>query len=168
GASPLTSIKHAGIPWELGLAETQQILVANDLRGRIRVETDGQLKTGRDVAIAALLGAEEYGFASSALVASGCIMMRVCHLNTCPVGIATQDPKLRAKFTGKPEFVETFFRFIAEEVREHMASLGFRTVAEMIGRSDLLDVRTAVDHWKARGLDFSAILHRPQVGPEVA
>jgi glutamate synthase (ferredoxin) len=140
----------------------------NKLRDRIIVQTDGQLKTGRDVVIAALLGAEEYGFSTAPLVVMGCIMMRVCHLNTCPVGIATQDPKLRAKFTGKPEFVETFFRFIAEEIREHMASLGFRTMAEMIGRSDLLDVRTAVDHWKARGLDFSAILHRPQVGPEVA
>jgi glutamate synthase (NADPH) large chain len=168
GAAPLTSLKHGGVPWELGLAETQQVLVMNKLRDRIIVQTDGQLKTGRDVVIAALLGAEEYGFSTAPLVVMGCIMMRVCHLNTCPVGIATQDPKLRAKFTGKPEFVETFFRFIAEEIREHMASLGFRTMAEMIGRSDLLDVRTAVDHWKARGLDFSAILHRPQVGPEVA
>jgi glutamate synthase (ferredoxin) len=168
GASPLTSIKHAGTPWELGLAETQQVLVMNGLRGRIRVETDGQLKTGRDVAVAALLGAEEFGFATAALVASGCIMMRVCHLNTCPVGIATQDPKLRTKFTGKPEFVEAFFRFVAEEVREHMAQLGVRTMDELIGRSDLLDVRPAVDHWKARGLDFSAILYRPPVGPEVA
>ena len=133
GASPLQSIKHAGMPWELGLAETQQILVMNDLRGRIRVETDGQLKTGRDVAIAALLGAEEFGFASAALVASGCIMMRVCHLNTCPVGIATQDPELRKKFEGKPEHVVNFMMFIAEEVREYMAQLGFRTVDEMVG-----------------------------------
>ncbi|HEY4911499.1 MAG TPA: glutamate synthase-related protein, partial [Methylomirabilota bacterium] len=168
GAAPLTSLKHGGVPWELGLAETQQVLVMNKLRDRILVQTDGQLKTGRDVVIAALLGAEEYGFSTAPLVVMGCIMMRVCHLNTCPVGIATQDPKLRAKFTGKPEFVETFFRFIAEEIREHMASLGFRTMSEMIGRSDLLDVRQAVDHWKARGLDFSAILHRPQVGPDVA
>src|SRR5574342_1101170 len=134
GASPLTSIKHAGLPWEMGLAETQQILVANDLRGRIRVETDGQLKTGRDVAVAALLGAEEYGFASAALVASGCIMMRVCHLNTCPVGIATQDPRLRKKFEGKPEHVVNMMMFIAEELREIMAELGFRSVDEMVGR----------------------------------
>jgi len=168
GASPLTSIKHGGVPWELGLAETQQILVMNKLRDRIIVQTDGQMKTGRDVVIAALLGAEEYGFSTAPLVVLGCIMMRVCHLNTCPVGIATQDPKLRAKFTGKPEFVEAFFRFVAEEVREHMAQLGVRTMDELIGRSDLLDVRPAVDHWKARGLDFSAILYRPQVGPEVA
>ena len=168
GASPLTSIKHGGVPWELGLAETQQILVMNKLRDRIIVQTDGQMKTGRDVVIAALLGAEEYGFSTAPLVVLGCIMMRVCHLNTCPVGIATQDPKLRAKFTGKPEFVEAFFRFVAEEVREHMAQLGVRTMDELIGRSDLLDVRQAVDHWKARGLDFSAILYRPQVGPEVA
>ncbi len=168
GASPLTSIKHGGVPWELGLAETQQILVMNKLRDRIIVQTDGQMKTGRDVVIAALLGAEEYGFSTAPLVVLGCIMMRVCHLNTCPVGIATQDPKLRAKFTGKPEFVEAFFRFIAEEVREHMAQLGVRAMDELIGRSDLLDVRQAVDHWKARGLDFSAILYRPPVGPEVA
>jgi glutamate synthase domain-containing protein 2/glutamate synthase domain-containing protein 1/glutamate synthase domain-containing protein 3 len=168
GASPLTSIKHGGVPWELGLAETQQILVMNKLRDRIIVQTDGQMKTGRDVVIAALLGAEEYGFSTAPLVVMGCIMMRVCHLNTCPVGIATQDPKLRTKFTGKPEFVEAFFRFVAEEVREHMAQLGVRTMDELIGRSDLLDVRPAVDHWKARGLDFSAILYRPPVGPEVA
>jgi glutamate synthase domain-containing protein 3 len=163
GASPLSSIKHAGIPWELGLAETQQILVANDLRGRIRVETDGQIKTGRDVAVAALLGAEEYGFASSALVASGCIMMRVCHLNTCPVGIATQDPRLRAKFEGKPEHVVHFMTFIAEELREIMAELGFRAVDEMIGRVDMLDVRDVSGHWKARGVDLSSILHKPDV-----
>ncbi len=168
GASPLTSIKHGGVPWELGLAETQQILVMNKLRDRIIVQTDGQMKTGRDVVIAALLGAEEYGFSTAPLVVMGCIMMRVCHLNTCPVGIATQDPKLRTKFTGKPEFVEAFFRFVAEEVREHMAQLGVRTMDELIGRSDLLDGRQAVDHWKARGLDFSAILYRPPVGPEVA
>jgi len=168
GASPLTSIKHAGIPWELGLAETQQILVANDLRGRIRVETDGQLKTGRDVAIAALLGAEEYGFASAALVASGCIMMRVCHLNTCPVGIATQDPELRKKFAGQPEHVVNFFRFVAQETRELMAQLGFRTMDEMIGRVDRLNVKKAVDHWKARGLDFSQILYQPKTEPGAA
>ena len=168
GASPLTSIKHAGIPWELGLAETQQILVANDLRGRIRVETDGQLKTGRDVAIAALLGAEEFGFASSALVASGCIMMRVCHLNTCPVGIATQDPVLRKKFEGKPEHVVHYMTFIAEELRELMAELGFRTVDEMIGRVDMLDVRDVSHHWKAKGVDLSQILHKPDVAPTVA
>jgi glutamate synthase (NADPH/NADH) large chain len=163
GASPLTSIKHAGIPWELGLAETQQVLVMNDLRSRIRVETDGQLKTGRDVAIAALLGAEEYGFASAALVASGCIMMRVCHLNTCPVGIATQDPVLRKKFEGKPEHVINFMMFIAEELREIMAELGFRTVEEMVGRVDKLEAREAIAHWKARGLDLTEILHRPEV-----
>jgi glutamate synthase (NADPH/NADH) large chain len=168
GASPLTSIKHGGTPWELGLAETQQVLVMNKLRDRIIVQVDGQMKTGRDVVIAALIGAEEYGFSTAPLVVLGCIMMRVCHLNTCPVGIATQDPKLRAKFTGKPEFVETFFRYIAEEVREYMARLGFRTMNEMIGRVDRLDVRPALDHWKARGLDFAAILHRPEVGPDVA
>jgi glutamate synthase domain-containing protein 3 len=163
GASPLTSIKHAGIPWELGLAETQQVLVMNDLRSRIRVETDGQLKTGRDVAIAALLGAEEYGFASAALIASGCIMMRVCHLNTCPVGIATQDPVLRKKFAGTPEHVVNFMTFVAEELREIMAQLGFRTVDEMVGRVDKLETRDAITHWKARGLDLTEILHRPEV-----
>ena len=168
GASPLTSIKHGGVPWELGLAETQQVLVLNKLRDRIVVQADGQLKTGRDVVIAALLGAEEYGFSTAPLVVMGCIMMRVCHLNTCPVGIATQDPHLRAKFAGRPEFVENFFRYVAEEVRELMAGLGFRTMAEMIGRSDRLDVRGAVEHWKARGLDLAPLLHRPAVGPEVA
>jgi glutamate synthase (ferredoxin) len=168
GASPLSSIKHAGLPWELGLAETQQVLVLNKLRDRIIVQVDGQMKTGRDVVIAALMGAEEYGFATAPLVVMGCVMMRVCHLNTCPVGVATQDPELRKRFTGKPEFVENFFRFIAEEVREYMAQLGYRTMDEMIGRVDRLDVRKAVDHWKARGLDYSAILHRPAVGPEVA
>jgi glutamate synthase (NADPH/NADH) large chain len=168
GASPLTSIKHGGTPWELGLAETQQVLVMNKLRDRIIVQTDGQMKTGRDVVVAALLGAEEYGFSTAPLVVMGCIMMRVCHLNTCPVGIATQDPRLRAKFAGKPEFVESFFRFLAEEVREYLAKLGFRSMDEMIGRVDKLDVRPAVDHWKARGLDFSNILYRPPVGPEVA
>ncbi|HKZ06463.1 MAG TPA: glutamate synthase large subunit, partial [Methylomirabilota bacterium] len=168
GASPLTSLKHGGVPWELGLAETQQVLVLNKLRDRIIVQTDGQLKTGRDVAIAALLGAEEFGFSTAPLVVMGCIMMRVCHLNTCPVGIATQDPRLRAKFAGQPEFVQTFFRFVAEEVREIMAVLGFRTMDEMIGRTDRLDVRHAVEHWKAKGLDLSPLLHRPAVGPEVA
>src|SRR5689334_5336279 len=163
GASPQTAIKHSGIPWELGLAETQQVLMLNNLRDRIVVQVDGQLKTGRDVVIAALLGAEEFGFATAPLVVSGCIMMRVCHLNTCPVGVATQDPELRKKFTGKPEFVENFFRFIAEEVREYMAQLGFRTLDEMIGRVDRLNVRPAVDHWKARGLDYSALLYDPQL-----
>jgi glutamate synthase (NADPH/NADH) large chain len=168
GASPLTSIKHAGIPWELGLAETQQTLVVNKLRDRIIVQADGQMKTGRDVVIAALLGAEEVGFATAPLVVMGCIMMRVCHLDTCPVGIATQNPKLREKFAGRAEHVVNFFRFIAEEVREYMAQLGFRTYDEMVGRSDLLDVRRAVDHWKAQGLDLSQILYRPEVPPEVA
>src|SRR3989475_736218 len=163
GSSALTSINHAGIPWRLGPAETQQILVMNNLRSRIRVETDGQLKTGRDVAIGALMGAEEFGFATAPLVVSGCVMMRVCHLNTCPVGVATQDPELRKNFTGKAEFIVNFFQFIAQEVREYMAALGFRTVDEMIGRVDRLNVRNAVNHWKARGLDFSAILHQPDV-----
>jgi len=168
GASPLSSIKHAGLPWELGLAETQQVLVMNKLRDRITVQVDGQMKTGRDVVIGALLGAEECGFATAPLVVMGCVMMRVCHLNTCPVGVATQDPELRKRFTGKPEFVENFFRFIAEEVREYMAKLGFRTMDEMIGQVDRLDVKRALDHWKARGLDYSSILYRPEVGPEVA
>jgi glutamate synthase (NADPH/NADH) large chain len=166
GASPLQSIKHAGIPWEMGLAETQQTLVMNGLRGRINVETDGQLKTGRDVAVAALLGAEEFGFASAALVASGCIMMRVCHLNTCPVGIATQDPVLRAKFAGKPEHVVNFMMFIADELREYMAQLGFRTVAEMVGHVECLDGNEAIAHWKARNVDLANILRRPDVGPD--
>ncbi len=167
GASPLTSIKHAGIPWELGLAEAHQVLVLNDLRSRIVVETDGQLKTGRDVVIGALLGAEEFGFSTAPLVAVGCIMMRVCHLNTCPVGVATQDPKLRAKFTGSPEHAVNFMRFVAAEVRELMASLGFRTVNEMVGRTDCIEMKQAVDHWKAKGLDLSKILYQPDVGPEV-
>ena len=167
GASPLTSLKHAGIPWELGLAETQQTLVLNKLRDRIVVQTDGQLKTGRDVVVAALLGAEEFGFATAPLVVMGCIMMRVCHLDTCPVGIATQNPALRAKFSGKAEQVVHFFRFIAEEVRELMARLGFRALEEMIGRSDLLDMKQALGHFKAQGLDFSNIFYRPDVGPEV-
>jgi glutamate synthase (ferredoxin) len=163
GASPLTSIKHAGVPWELGLAETQQVLILNDLRSRIAVEVDGQLKTGRDVVIGALLGAEEFGFATAPLVALGCVMMRVCHLNTCPVGVATQDPRLRKKFTGDPDHVVTFMRFIAQEVRELMALLGFRTVNEMIGHPERLDTRKAVDHYKARGLDFSQIFYQPPV-----
>ncbi len=163
GASPLTSIKHAGIPWELGLAETHQVLVMNDLRSRITVEVDGQLKTGRDVVIGALLGGEEFGFATAPLVVLGCIMMRACHLNTCPVGVATQDPKLRAKFTGDPSHVVTFMRFVAQEVREYMAELGYRTVDEMVGRSERVEMRRAVDHWKARNLDFSRILFKPTV-----
>ena len=167
GASPISSLKHAGLPWELGVAETQQVLVQNKLRDRIVVQTDGQLKTGRDVVIASLLGAEEFGFATAPLVVMGCIMMRVCHLNTCPVGIATQNPELVKKFSGKPEFVENFFRYIAEEVREYMAQLGFRTMNEMIGQVDRLDTKKAIDHWKARGLDFSKILYKPEAGPEV-
>ncbi len=163
GAAPLTSLKHAGIPWEIGLAETQQTLLANGLRDRIVVQVDGQLKTGRDVVIGALLGAEEYGFATAPLVVSGCIMMRVCHLDTCPVGIATQDPVLRAKYSGKPEFVETFFEYIAEEVREHLAALGLRSLEEAIGRVDLLDSEGAVAHWKAAGLDLSPVLTMPDV-----
>ncbi len=159
GASPLSSIKHAGTPWELGLAETQQTLIANKLRDRIVVQTDGQLKTGRDVVIAALLGAEEYGFATAPLVVSGCIMMRVCHLDTCPVGVATQNPVLRAKFTGKAEYVVNFFEFVAQEVREYLATLGFRTLEEAIGHTEMLDTRSAIDHWKAAGLDLSPILH---------
>ncbi len=168
GASPLTSIKHAGIPWELGLAEAQQVLVMNNLRGRVVVQTDGQLKTGRDVAIAALLGAEEFGFSTAPLVASGCILMRVCHLNTCPVGIATQDPELRRKFAGKPEHVINYFFFVAEEVREIMAEMGFATMDEMIGQTQYLSFADVSDHWKARHLDLSVILHKPQVGDDVA
>jgi len=161
GASPLNSLKHAGAPWELGLAETQQTLLLNGLRDRIVVQTDGQMKTGRDVVIAALLGAEEYGFATAPLVVSGCIMMRVCHLDTCPVGVATQNPELRARFNGKPEFVETFFEYIAEEVRELLAQLGFRSLQEAIGHVEVLDTRQAIEHWKASGLDLSPILHQP-------
>jgi glutamate synthase (ferredoxin) len=167
GASPQTSIKHAGIPWELGLAETHQTLVLNNLRSRIAVETDGQLKTGRDVVIAALLGAEEFGFATAPLVALGCIMMRVCHLNTCPVGVATQNPELRKNFTGDAAHAVNFMRFIAQEVREIMAQLGIRTMNEMIGRTDLLESRQAIEHWKARGLDFTNILYQPRVPEEV-
>ena len=167
GASPLSSIKYAGGPWELGLAETHQTLVMNDLRGRIRVETDGQLKTGRDVAIATLLGAEEYGFATAPLIIEGCIMMRKCHLNTCPVGIATQDPELRKKFNGQPEHIVNFFFFIAEELRQIMAKLGFRTINEMVGRVDKLKVQKAIDHWKAKGLDLTPLLKAPDVAAEV-
>ncbi|MEU6724226.1 glutamate synthase large subunit [Nonomuraea wenchangensis] len=163
GASPLTSLKHAGAPWELGLAETQQTLLLNDLRDRIVVQVDGQLKTGRDVVIAALLGAEEYGFATAPLVVSGCVMMRVCHLDTCPVGVATQNPELRKRFTGKPEFVVNFFEFIAEEIREYLAELGFRSLDEAIGHVELLDTTAAEEHWKASGLDLSPILHRPEL-----
>ena len=163
GASPLTSLKHAGIPWELGLAEAQQVLVMNDLRSRIRVQVDGKLQTGRDVAIAALLGAEEFGFSTAPLVAMGCIMMRKCHLNTCPVGIATQNPELRKKFAGTPENVINFFFYIAEEVREWMSKMGFRKMDEMVGRVDMIEMDSAVTHWKARGLDFSSILYNPQV-----
>ncbi|HEX7653013.1 MAG TPA: glutamate synthase large subunit [Verrucomicrobiae bacterium] len=167
GASPLSSIKHAGGPWELGLAEAHQTLVLNNLRSRVYVETDGQLKTGRDVAIAALLGAEEFGFATAPLVVMGCIMMRVCHLNTCPVGVATQDPRLRKRFTGDPDHVVNFMRFIAQELREIMAKLGFRKLEEMVGRTDKLIPWKAIEHWKAHGLDLTPILHQPQVGAEV-
>src|SRR6187455_3266395 len=168
GASPLTSIKHAGSPWEIGLAETHQTLVINRLRGRIAVQVDGGIRTGRDVVIGALLGADEFGFATAPLVVEGCVMMRKCHLNTCPVGVATQDPELRKKFTGKPEHVINYFFFVAEEVRELMAQLGIRRFNDLIGRSDLLDTKKGIEHWKARGLDFSRIFHQPQIGPEVA
>ncbi|MEO8977276.1 MAG: glutamate synthase-related protein, partial [Casimicrobiaceae bacterium] len=168
GASPVSSIKHAGTPWELGLAETQQTLVLNRLRGRIVVQVDGQMKTGRDVVIGALLGADEFGFATAPLVVEGCIMMRKCHLNTCPVGIATQDPVLRERFSGQPEHVVNYFFFVAEEVREIMASLGLRKLEEMIGRVDLLDVKPGIEHWKARGLDFTRVFHQPAMPPEVA
>ena len=167
GASPQSSIKHAGLPWELGLAETHQTLVLNDLRSRIIVECDGQMKTGRDVAIACLLGAEEFGFATAPMITMGCVMMRKCHLNTCPVGIATQDPQLRKMFSGKPEHVINYFHFVAEEFRKIMARLGFRTVNEMIGKVEKLNVREAIDHWKAKGLDFSNILKKIEVPPGV-
>ncbi len=167
GASPQTSVKHAGLPWELGLAETHQTLLLNNLRSKIVVEADGQMKTGRDVVIAALLGAEEFGFATAPLVTLGCIMMRVCHLNTCPVGVATQDPQLRAKFSGDPEHAANFMKFIAQEVRELMAQLGFRKLEDMVGRTDVLEPRQAVDHWKARGIDLSNLLYSPKVGSEV-
>jgi glutamate synthase (NADPH/NADH) large chain len=163
GAAPLTSLKHAGSPWELGVAETQQTLLLNGLRDRITVQVDGQLKTGRDVVIAALLGGEEFGFSTAPLVVSGCIMMRVCHLDTCPVGVATQNPELRKRFTGRPEFVETFFRYIAEEVREHLAALGFRSIAEAVGHAELLDTSQAEAHWKTAGLDLAPVLHVPDV-----
>src|SRR5262245_43455867 len=168
GASPESSIKHAGTPWELGLAETQQTLVMNRLRGRIAVQVDGQLKTGRDVVVGALLGADEFGFSTAPLVAEGCIMMRKCHLNTCPVGIATQDPELRRKFTGQPEHVVNYFFFVAEEVRELMAKLGVRRFSDLIGRSDLLDMRRGIEHWKASGLDFSRIFYQPAMPADVA
>jgi glutamate synthase (ferredoxin) len=167
GASPQTSVKHAGLPWELGLAETHQTLLLNNLRSKIVVEADGQMKTGRDIVIAALLGAEEFGFATAPLVTMGCIMMRVCHLNTCPVGVATQNPELRAKFSGDPEYAVNFMKFIAMEVRELMAQLGFRKLEDMVGRTDMLEARHAVDHWKARGIDLSNLLYSPKVGPEV-
>jgi glutamate synthase domain-containing protein 3 len=168
GASPQTSIKYAGLPWELGLSETQQVLVINDLRGRIRVQVDGQLKTGRDVVIGALLGADEFGFSTAPLITMGCIMMRKCHLNTCSVGVATQDPELRKKFSGKPEYLVNFFRFVAQEVRELMAELGFRKFEEMIGMADLLEMDDAIDHWKSQGLDFTKILFKADVGSDVA
>ncbi len=167
GAAAQTSIKHAGLPWELGIAETHQTLVLNDLRSRVRLETDGQMKTGRDVVIAALLGAEEYGFSTAPLISVGCIMMRVCHLNTCPVGVATQNPELRKQFTGKPEHVVNFMTFIAQEMRELMAELGFRTIDEMIGRTDALDVEAAITHWKAQGIDLGNILYQPDMPDEV-
>ena len=166
GASPLTSIKHAGVPWELGIAETHQTLVMNNLRSRVVLQTDGQMKTGRDVAIAALLGAEEFGFATAPLIALGCIMMRKCHLNTCPVGIATQDPELRKKFAGKPEHVVNYMFMVAKELRQIMAELGFRSVNDMVGRVDALEVDAAVNHWKARGIDLSAVLTPAQEPPE--
>ncbi|WP_348755588.1 glutamate synthase-related protein, partial [uncultured Aquincola sp.] len=168
GASPWSSIKHAGSPWELGLADTQQTLVLNRLRGRVRVQADGQMKTGRDVVIGALLGADEFGFATAPLVVEGCIMMRKCHLNTCPVGVATQDPVLRKKFSGKPEHVVNYFFFVAEEARQIMAQLGVRSFDELIGRSDLLDMKKGIEHWKARGLDFSRVFHQPAMPADVA
>jgi glutamate synthase (NADPH) large chain len=168
GAAPLTSIKHAGAPWELGLAETQQTLLRNGLRDRIVVQVDGQLKTGRDVIVAALLGAEEFGFATAPLVVSGCVLMRVCHLDTCPVGVATQNPDLRRRFTGKPEFVVRFFEFLAQEVREYLAMLGFRSLDEAVGHAELLDTRAAVAHWKASGLDLNPVLHVPELPPDAA
>jgi glutamate synthase (ferredoxin) len=167
GAAPLTSIKHAGMPWELGLAETHQTLLLNDLRSRVTLETDGQMRTGRDVIIAALLGAEEFGFATAPLVTLGCIMMRVCHLNTCPVGVATQDPQLRRRFNGDPDYVVNFMKFIAREVRELMADLGFHSFDEMVGRTECLAMTDEIDHWKAHGLDFSELLYRPSVSESV-
>src|SRR5207237_2687783 len=167
GASPVSSILHAGVPWEIGLAETQQTLVLNDLRSRIWVQTDGQLKTGRDVVVAALLGADEMGFATAPLIATGCVMMRACHLNTCPVGIATQDPELRKRFRGQPEHVVNYFFFVAEEVRRYMAQLGVRKFEDLIGRTDLLRTDEAIDHWKARGVDLSGLLAPPDAPPEI-
>jgi glutamate synthase domain-containing protein 3 len=164
GASPLSSIKHAGAPWELGLSETQQTLVLNGLRSRVRLQVDGQLKTGRDVVVGALLGAEEFGFATAPLVVCGCVMMRKCHNNTCPVGVATQDPELRKRYSGKPDYIIQFFTFIAEEVRALMARLGYRTFDEMVGHSDRLDVNRAITFWKSRGLDFSRIFHHHAAG----
>jgi len=168
GASPLTSIKHAGSPWEIGLAETHQTLVLNKLRGRISVQVDGGMRTGRDVVVGALLGADEFGFATAPLIVEGCLMMRKCHLNTCPVGVATQDPELRKRFTGKPEHVVNYFFMVAEEIRQLMAELGFRNFNDMVGRSDLLDTKQAIDHWKAKGLDFSRVFYKPEAGPDVA
>ena len=165
GASPLSSIRHAGVPWELGLAETQQVLVANGLRDRIVVQTDGQMKTSKDVLIGALLGAEEWGIATGALISMGCIMLRKCHLNTCSVGVATQDPELRKKFTGTPDAVINYFMFLAEELRVHMSKMGFKTVDEMVGRVDKLKIKDGITHWKAKKLDLSPILHKPEVLP---
>src|SRR5690606_31821601 len=168
GASPLTSLKHAGSPWEIGLAETHQTLVVNRLRGRIAVQVDGGLRTGRDVIVGALLGADEFGFSTAPLIAAGCIMMRKCHLNTCPVGVATQDPVLRARFTGQPEHVVNYFFFLAEEVREYMAAMGYRKFDELVGQSDWLNKDRAIDHWKARGLDFTKLFHKPHAPKGVA
>ena len=161
GASPLTSLKHAGAPWEIGLADAQQTLVLNGLRDRITVQCDGGLRTGRDVIVAALLGAEEFGFSTAPLIVAGCIMMRVCHLDTCPVGVATQNPELRKRFSGKPEFVEDFFRFVAEDVRRYLAQLGFRSIDEAVGRADALDTDAGVAHWKSKGLDLSPLFRVP-------
>ena len=168
GASPLTSLKHAGSPWEIGLAETHQTLVANRLRSRIAVQVDGGIRTGRDVVVGALLGADEFGFSTAPLIAAGCIMMRKCHLNTCPVGVATQDPVLRARFVGKPEHVINFFFFVADEVREIMAALGYRKFNEMVGQIQMLDKRQVIEHWKAKGLDFSKLFHKPVAGKNVS
>ncbi|WP_372714593.1 glutamate synthase-related protein, partial [Ilyobacter sp.] len=168
GASPISSIKHAGLPWELGLSEAHQVLILNDLRGRVRIQADGQMKTGRDIVIASLLGAEEFGFATAPLVVLGCIMMRACHTNMCPVGVATQSPELRKKFVGRSEYLINFFKFIAQDVREIMAELGFRTMDEMVGRTDLLEMNKAISHWKASGIDISKILYRPNVDESIA
>ena len=168
GAAPLSSIKHTGLPWELGLSEAHQVLVLNDLRGRVRVQADGQMKTGRDLAIAALLGAEEFGFATAPLVVLGCVMMRACHTNLCPVGVATQSPELRKRFVGRSEYLINFFKFVAQELREIMAELGFRKVDEMIGKTEYLEMNSAIDHWKANGIDISKILYKPQVPSNIA